>query len=632
MIRVELVLKILTYAAVGISFSSVAPYMGWIYLAAFLLLAALALVADFRNVTVLPRFVLNILATIAVTLSLFRIDETNIILPGLEALSILMPLKLLERMEPRDYLQIYFLTILLLAGSSLLSLDMVFLAYLAVCILLFCAAAILVSCLAERASLRLSFSAVADMGKQSFLMALIVIPVAGLLFFVLPRTNYPLFDFLNRNAVAKSGFSDSVRLGNVSQIQMDESVVMRVGMERIDGRFLYWRGIVFDHFDGQVWRVKDRRGGWRPRYKRGGRSLRYTVYLEPSEFNTILTLDHPAFVLLRQLKSFDDYTFTSLSPLTRKISYEAISVPWGVIDGETDDLSRYLTAPSGMTDVKTLAAEIAMGRQGMAAAEGILGYLRSGRYAYALKGLPASQRPLEDFLFAHRVGNCEYFASAMAMMLRFQGIPARLVGGYRGGYYHEFGRYYVVPQRFAHVWVEAFFPGRGWVRFDPTPTAADASPAGPGMMFRIRMVFDILEYYWNITIINYDLQKQIKLFDKIPALLRPVSVKLDKAGVVAVATAVAGLLLLGLISFYTFRFAKKSRERRILEAFSRRMAQLGYRKKSHEGLEEFIKALAEGHEKTAALDFVEKFQGLYYRDVPLSRQDEDDLRRMIKLI
>ncbi|MDD5168347.1 MAG: DUF3488 and transglutaminase-like domain-containing protein, partial [Syntrophales bacterium] len=560
--------------------------------------------------------------------------ETNIITPGLETLCVLLPLKLLERKEPRDYLQIYFLAILLLAGSSLLSLDMVFLAYLAIFILLLGAAAILVSCLAEKRSLTLGMAAITDIGRQVLLMTLIVIPVSGLLFFVLPRTSYPFFDFLNRGAVSKSGFSDSVRLGNVSQIQMDEAVVMRVEMERIDERLLYWRGIVFDYFDGHAWKVRDRRVGGYHQPGKGTRHLRYTVYLEPSEFDTILTLDHPAYVMMRQIRRFDDLTWSAISPLTKKTSYEAISIPSPVIEGRVDDPERYLNTPSDMVQIRKLTGELTANQDRLQAAQSILRYLKNGRYTYALKNLPLSDQPLEDFLFRHRYGNCEYFASAMAIMLRFRDIPSRLVGGYRGGYYQDLGRYYVVPQKFAHVWVEAYIPEQGWVRFDPTPyTAADFSSwARLGVMFRIRMAFDILEYYWNMTIINYDLQKQVTLFTKISSLVKPGTVRLTKTHYIWIGVLISCLIFSWFIRLHASFFVRKSREKRVLGAFLRRMTRLGYRKRDHEGLEEFVGSLPEGPEKKEALNFVERFQGLYYRDQALSRGNEKDLREIIRNI
>lgn len=112
-----------------------------------------------------------------------------------------------------------------------------------------------------------------------------------------------------------------------------------------------------------------------------------------------------------------------------------------------------------------------------------------GRYTYSLdfRNVNRDPRwdPIEDFVAHHRTGHCEYFASALVMMLRSQGIPARLVVGFRGGEYNTVGGYYQVLQRHAHAWVEAYLepeevtgvlppesdtsPGGGWLRLDPTP-------------------------------------------------------------------------------------------------------------------------------------------------------------------
>lgn len=630
--RVDTLLMILTYTAACIAFASVAPYVGVLFLAAFVLLVLLALLADFRSITVLPRFVLNILAVIAVVLSLLRVDVENMILPGMETLSLLLPLKLLERKGPRDYLQIYFLAILLLAGSSLLSLDMIFVAYMAAFILLMGGGAILVACLAEDASLRLPGPAVKDIGRQTLIVTLIVIPVTALLFFVLPRTSYPFFDFLNRAAIARSGFSDSVKLGNVSQIQMDEAVVMRVAMERIDERSLYWRGIVFDHFDGTAWQAKDQKPGWRITYGTGGKSLRYTVYLEPSEYNSLITLDHPVYIMMRPLRRFDDYTYQAVFPLTKKIGYEALSVSNGVIDTPERHMGRYLDTPDGMMRIATLAAELTSNLDKPAAAERILRYLRDGNYSYALKNLPRSRNPLEDFLFTYRYGNCEYFASAMAVMLRFRGIPSRLIGGYRGGYYQDFGGYYVVPQRLAHVWVEAYLPDRGWVRFDPTPGVPGGSGPRLGLLFRLRMVLDLLEYNWNRAVINYDFQQQMSLFVKMPAFLKETSVQFTRTHGIILALLILCVLVVAAGRVLARRLFGRTREKRVLDNFSRRMGRLGYLKAAHQGLDEFVRSIPDGPVKDEASRFTTAFQDFYYNDKPLSRRDEKALRDIIRQI
>jgi transglutaminase-like putative cysteine protease len=106
------------------------------------------------------------------------------------------------------------------------------------------------------------------------------------------------------------------------------------------------------------------------------------------------------------------------------------------------------------------------------AAEAVEEYLRT-QYTYRedISTPPSNIDAVDYFLFESKAGYCDYFASAMAVLMRTQGVPARLVRGYAGGYYDEDLAAYVVPARVAHSWVEVYFPIYGWQRFEPT--AAD---------------------------------------------------------------------------------------------------------------------------------------------------------------
>jgi transglutaminase-like putative cysteine protease len=87
---------------------------------------------------------------------------------------------------------------------------------------------------------------------------------------------------------------------------------------------------------------------------------------------------------------------------------------------------------------------------------------------------PSARYPLESFLFTHKVGYCQQFSGAMAMLLRMGGIPARVAAGFTPGGFQNESHTWQVADTDAHAWVEAWFPRYGWVRFDPTPTSAPA--------------------------------------------------------------------------------------------------------------------------------------------------------------
>jgi len=128
-------------------------------------------------------------------------------------------------------------------------------------------------------------------------------------------------------------------------------------------------------------------------------------------------------------------------------------------------------------------------------------------YTLNLSGKPGED-PLAHFLFVTRAGHCEYFASAMAIMLRTLGVPTREVNGFLPGEYNDLGGDYIVRASDAHSWVEVYFPENGWQVFDPTP-AAPESPGG--MLTRLGQYADWLEITWNEWIIGYDIAHQLAL-------------------------------------------------------------------------------------------------------------------------
>ena len=135
-------------------------------------------------------------------------------------------------------------------------------------------------------------------------------------------------------------------------------------------------------------------------------------------------------------------------------------------------------------------------------------YLRTNfAYTLNLTGKPGAD-PLAHFLFETKAGHCEYFATAMAVMLRTLGIPSREVNGFLPGEYNDVGGDYIVRASDAHSWVEAYFPGSGWVTFDPTPPSNDVAS---GLLSRLALYVDWFQLTWNEWVINYDFSHQITL-------------------------------------------------------------------------------------------------------------------------
>jgi hypothetical protein len=134
-------------------------------------------------------------------------------------------------------------------------------------------------------------------------------------------------------------------------------------------------------------------------------------------------------------------------------------------------------------------------------------FLRT-RFTYTLEltGKPGDD-PLAHFLFDTHAGHCEYFASAMTIMLRTQGIPSREVNGFLPGEFNDLAGDYIVRASDAHSWVEAYFPGSGWVTFDPTPAATENF----GFLSRLGLYLDWMELTWNEWVVNYDFAHQVQM-------------------------------------------------------------------------------------------------------------------------
>ena len=630
-VRIEAVLNGLTYAAGLISFLSVVRYVGIFFSLAFVCLFIAALFFDYRRRYTIRRGILNAALLVFIMLNFLRITLDNFATPVVEALLILIAVKFLEEKKTRDYMQIYALSTFLLAGSALLTLDLRFLVNLVVLSFLLPLCIVILTFHTQDSNMRLADTDLWTIVSKALLIPLISIPVTALMFVILPRTGYPLLSFLSRGG-ASAGFTDNVRLGDISNIQENAAVILRVESEKIEGSMLYWRGIVLDHFDGTAWTSLNRDPKQKGRYSFAGRRLRQTVYLEPYDNKYLFALDKPLSVDYRESAISGDLTVIARTNVERRIKYSAVSVLSDVFFQENIERSRYLQLPGrDFGKVETVVHGLASGKDNEAAATAILHYLRSGQFAYSLKNLPITDMPLEDFLFRYKYGNCEYFASSMAVMLRLAGIPARLVGGYRGGYYNELGGYYLVTQNNAHVWVEAFFDGKGWVRMEPTPggTGASTGLGRESLLFRARIFFDSLNYYWNAMIIGYDLNRQMSILIRFRNVIQRPLIDLTSvktyaadASVVLIAFMAAGTLCLVLIK-------RKAPEKRIIDKFMNIMRKKGYERSRAEGLREFTGKVDDEQLREKASEFVDAFEGLYYRDRRMTGEDLLRLKRLL---
>ncbi|HEY1696441.1 MAG TPA: DUF3488 and transglutaminase-like domain-containing protein [Polyangiaceae bacterium] len=391
---------------------------------------------------------------------------------------------------------------------------------------------------------------------RGFLAATCLLSVPILLFttalFVLfPRVGLSLLLLNHPHAGRMIGFSEHVDLGDVGVLRDDPTIALRFEVPDLADPptrlTLRLRGTAFDSYDGRAWQRSQR--DLRPadhgldgsevypifRNLNGTKDRFISFDLEPIDPPVVFL--PPRAVALR------------VKPQNQILLGEPLAVQRGA-EGEIRysgsdarglrydvylaadneilvepmtpvDRARYLALPGNLPsrivdlahrwtdDLPTPEAK----------ARAIEEHLRHD-YGYDLKSpSQGTAQPVDHFLFNSRRGHCEFFSTAMALMLRGIGIPSRNVTGFVGGTWNRWGKYYAVREGDAHSWVEAYIDHPthpGWQTFDPTP-ASGAQPLEPrdGFYYLMRDFLEALSQRWNTYVVGYDLHKQVRLFDEV---------------------------------------------------------------------------------------------------------------------
>ncbi len=436
-------------------------------------------------------------------------------------------------------------------GAAVLTVDAVFLA--AFCLFLLLAVTTFISWEMKRSAAAAQSCAREPHRRQgrmawslsttaAFLMVAIIVGAVGI-FFMLPRVSAGYLSRFAPRSQFTSGFSDDVRLGEIGEIQQSTQVVMHIQIQgdTLGAYDLKWRGVALETFDGQRWSNPARPlpmmqnrygsfdvGGFARRHPEvhapvtageAPQRIRYRVTLEPIGANVffLAPVVQTLFGNYRELRV--DYAGSVFNnDRDRVVSrYEAISdvarpspqklrAPEPLSADPPQSALRLPTLDPRISELARQATQNAATDYDRAAA--IESYLTT-RYGYTLQLLDAPQAdPLAHFLFVRKQGHCEYFSSAMAVMLRTLNIPARIVNGFRGGEFNDVTGSYIVRARDAHSWVEAWFPGHGWVAFDPTPASSETRA---GAWKRFLLYVDAAGEFWREWVINYDFAHQNQL-------------------------------------------------------------------------------------------------------------------------
>ena len=501
----------------------------------------------------------------------------DLLTSGIHFLLVLMVIKLFNLQQRRDYVHLYAISLVAILAAASLTSDLwyvpVFLAYLLAgvwTLLLFQ----LTQDTTPSSTTILQESSESDRLVTSKLfwlangLAAATFGLTLVMFFVIPRVSVGFYQKGYGESIRTSGFSDTVDLGSIGPIKRDRSVVMRVELpdrppHEVE-RF-YLRGVAFDRYDGRSWanQLSHRRNlsedspetftlRWNQSHQPlpHGPALRQHIQLEPLDTPVLFAAPFAESINGRFPAVQADVTGALYVPFpsSTRIEYSAVSRSNTVAAADLQPqqatypelfLRHFLQLPVQSERIAALARDVAESqRTTYDKAVAIQDHL-SRHYRYSLDApLAAQAHPLEEFLFDRKTGYCEHYATAMVIMLRAIGIPARLVTGFLATEWNEYGNYYVVRQQDAHAWVEVHLPHSGWVMMDPTPADGDSAGSVPPAWHTVQSMLDSVRLRWNRFFVQYsatdqlavmrDLQTgsasvRLRTLDSLASLFRPLT-------------------------------------------------------------------------------------------------------------
>ena len=464
-----------------------------------------------------------------------------------------------------------------------------------------------------------------------------------------------------------AGLTERVELGWLGPLRRNFARVMQVAVPGDSPRppFIRVRGGAFDAFDGRRWR----RTRTDFTYESGGRRIatrhaqawlrREGGMLVSPAYDPARPASAAEFVIFPLLNTnlvfglgdisaieggpagaYFDFTDTvSFSSAYaegtryRVLSQSAAPSAYrGIEDYDRILKDKYLGLPADAARYAILSRELGGGAaEAVDAARAMEARFRD-TFSYSLSA-DAGRQSLDDFLFRSRAGNCEFFATAMCVLLRVAGVPSRLVIGFLGEEWNAYGRFFDIRQSDAHAWVEAYFPGRGWETFDPTPPTLGSSRA-PGLLARlwdtVDQAFQAVQFRWYRYVVGFDTETRRNALYGLELSLGPVLLKALPFLALALGSAA------GLVLFRPWRrFARRRARSRggaadgIYGEILERLARAGYRREPGQTGREFAEGVVRRAPELAAwAELTERHYVAQFSGRVAAAEDAEDVRRL----
>lgn len=586
------------------------------------------------------RVILTVSAFIAVYLSFGRINGQH---SGTALLVLMTGFKLLEMRSRRDVMVVVFLLYFLLLTHFLFSQEIWTLLWML-------SSAVMITALLIEIHHREPLLPFRETLRLSLRLTGQALPVMLVIFVLFPRIPGPLWGLPADAGASRSGIPDSMSPGDIADLILSEAVAFRVQFEGTppSQRDLYWRGPVFDFYDGRKWEIGFRRNDApTPDMRFEGAALPYEMVLEPTRTHWLFGLElTDTAALPPETRVNSDAQLVARKRVTERRLYRAVARTDFQL--EPDGLSRWQEASN-----LRLPDDVAPGARALvsgwrddglddpAMIERALRYFRQEPFRYTLQPPLLGAQPVDEFLFQTRAGFCEHYASSFVVMMRLAGIPSRVVVGYQGGEPNGVGGYWVVRQSDAHAWTEVWLDGVGWQRVDPTAAVSpdrieqgfsesiagggggdpDFWDRGEGLWTATVARWDWLNAKWNRWVLAYGPEVQRDVLSRLGIDDWTEMVLWLTAGVTG---------LLALISLQLLRGLRPPRPAdaasREWQRLQRHLARQGLHQQAHEGPRDFIRRLCAQRPQQAALLTAagNAYEQLRYLQAP----DADGLQRL----
>ncbi|WP_213997495.1 DUF3488 and transglutaminase-like domain-containing protein [Arsukibacterium sp.] len=370
---------------------------------------------------------------------------------------------------------------------------------------------------------------------------LLTLPIWISMFLLFPRLQ-PLWRIPTAET-AVTGLADSLDPGSIENLVQSDKLAFRAIFEDSlpPRQQLYWRAKVYEDFDGRSWTVNQRFERRQPASRQPvnnnvERTLSYQIIAEVSNQRSLFALGMPV-QYTSVVRPASAYLVEARRPVSQRLSYQLTSILSAVPEDIALEQRLNSRTVSANPKTKALARELTSKASSTAGLiDQISEMFRQQPYFYSLNPPGLGENSIDAFLFDSRTGFCSHYASATAVLLREAGVPARVVGGYQGGVWHEEQQYLEVRQREAHAWVE-YYDNNGWQRFDPTAVIApervlaglDAALSADEQdqlqaNWRRLSAFNYLsqqllhlDYYWSVWVLGFDDNQQHNLWQQLKA-------------------------------------------------------------------------------------------------------------------